>query len=122
MSRLEKAGFTLSSAIPLLKLADDVDLLGVLDASSDNLLPIVGAAIEASPKLIPLAATALNIPPSTYFAAAAALLLVAAGILAVIPDDSVGTVALQTALVIPLGLLLPGALGATGVILSKLKI
>ena len=41
LTRLEKAGFTLTTAIPLLKAADDADVLGYLEASSDTVLPLV---------------------------------------------------------------------------------
>ena len=38
-----------------------------------------------------------------------------------IPDDTTTNIALQTALAVPLGVILPGALGVGGVLLSKLK-
>jgi hypothetical protein len=121
LSRLEKAGFTVSSAIPLIKLADKYDAIGVLEASSEKVLPLVATAIELAPPLLPLAAQALKASPQTLYGGAALSAAAAAGILAVIPDDSVAAIALQTALVLPLGVILPGALGVGGTILSKLK-
>ena len=41
LSRLDRAGFTLTTAAPLLKAADKYDALGYLEASSDNILPLV---------------------------------------------------------------------------------
>lgn len=121
MSRLEKAGFSLTSAIPLLKFADDNDLIGVLEASSDKVLPLIGQAIELAPPLLPLAGTALKAPPTALFGGAAASFAAAAALIAIVPDDSIATIALQAALGIPLGVILPGALGVGGVVLSKLK-
>lgn len=88
LTRLEKAGFTLKTAVPLLIKADELDVLGILESSSDKVLPLVAQGIEVAPALLPLAATALNTPPSTYYAGAAASLLAAVGILNAIPDDS----------------------------------
>ena len=121
LSRLEKAGFTLSSAAPLLKFADEQDLLGVLEASSDKVLPLLATAIDLSPALLPVAATAIKTPPTVLFAGAAGSLAAAAAIVFVIPDDSISNIALQVALAVPLGSLLPGALGVGGVIISKLR-
>ena len=121
LSRLEKAGFTLSSAAPLLKLAEEKDLIGVLEASSDNVLPLIGKAIDLSPALLPVAATALKTPPTVLFGGAAASLAAAGLLITTVPDDSALDIALQVALGIPLATILPVALGAGGVILSKLK-
>ena len=121
LSRLEKAGFTLTSAIPLLKLADEKDLIGVLEASSDNVLPLIGKAIDLSPALLPVAATALSTPPTVLFGGAAASLAAAGLLIATVPDDSVLDIAVQVALGIPLATILPVALGVGGVVLSKLK-
>lgn len=102
-------------------LADDLDLLGVLEASSDKVLPLAATAIEAAPALLPLAGTALKQSPSTLYAGAALSAAAAVGLVAVVPDDSIASIALQTALAVPLGAILPGALGVGGLLLSKLK-
>jgi phosphate/sulfate permease len=121
LSRLEKAGFTLSSAAPLLKKADELDALGVLEASSDKVLPLVATAIELAPSLLPLAATLLKTPPSTLLVGALASAGAAAGIVLAVPDDSVTNIAIQTLAVVPLGLILPGALTIGSVVLGKLS-
>lgn len=121
LSRLERSGFTLKTAIPLIVLADDLDLIGVLEASSEKVLPLVATAIETAPLLLPVAGIALKQSPITLFIGAALSAAAAAGAVLAIPDDSVVNIALQTALVVPLGAVLPGALGVGGVVLSKLK-
>jgi hypothetical protein len=121
LSKLENAGFTLTTAVPLLKFADENDLLGVLEASSDKLLPLIATGIELSPKLLPLAATALKAPTPVFFAGAAGSFGAAAALIAIVPDDSVSSIALQVAAGIPLGLILPGGLAAVGVLLGKLN-
>lgn len=121
LTRLEKAGFTLSSAIPLLKFADENDLLGVLEASSDKVLPLIAKGIELSPQLLPLAATALKVSPSTLSAGALGSLGAAVAVNYLIPDTSVTNIALETLLTIPLGVILPGGLVVGSAVLSKLK-
>lgn len=49
LTRLENAGFTLSTAAPLLKLVDEQDLIGYLEASSDKVLPLVAKGRLAPP-------------------------------------------------------------------------
>jgi hypothetical protein len=116
---LEKAGFTLTSSGPLLKLADDLDILGVLEASSEKILPLLALAIDKAPALLPIAGSLLKASPTTLFGGAAASLASALVVLSAIPDDSVISIALQTALVVPLGAILPVVLGGSGVLLSK---
>eukprot|EP00607_Mallomonas_marina_P007445 CAMPEP_0182416342 /NCGR_PEP_ID=MMETSP1167-20130531/612_1 /TAXON_ID=2988 /ORGANISM="Mallomonas Sp, Strain CCMP3275" /LENGTH=147 /DNA_ID=CAMNT_0024589015 /DNA_START=166 /DNA_END=609 /DNA_ORIENTATION=+ len=121
LTKLEKAGFTLTSAAPLLVIADKFDALGYLEASSDKILPLAAKAIDLAPGLLPLAGTALKTPSSTFYGAAAAALAAAAGAVLLIPDDSVVNIALQTALVVPLGVIAPVGLGIGGTIISKLE-
>lgn len=121
LTRLEKAGFTPSSAIPLLKLADKYDVVGILESSSDKVLPLVAKGIELAPQLLPLASKALKIPSSTLFVGAAASAAAAVGLLYVVPDDSVVNIALQTALFVPLGLVAPGGLAVGGIVLDKIN-
>eukprot|EP01031_Cornospumella_fuschlensis_P031788 gene31787-38427_t len=121
LTKLEKAGFTLTSAAPILKLADQYDLLGLLEASNDRVLPLLAKGIELSPQLLPLASAAIKTPPSTLTTAAIASFFAGVAEVALIPDDSVASVALQTALFLPLGLVLPGALTIGSVLLKKLE-
>ena len=104
----------------MLKFAEEQDLLGVLEASSDKFLPLIASAIELSPSLLPLAATALKAPPSAFFGGATASLAAAVAVIALVPDDSVANVALQTLIAVPLGAVLPVALGVGGVVLGKI--
>ena len=121
MSKLDKAGFTLTSTKQLLKLADDLDALGILEASSNKVLPLLETAIDLSPKLLPLAAPLLNTSPVTLSAAAVASLALAGGVIFVIPDDSVANIALQTAAATLLGAIVPGACAVGSVILGKIN-
>lgn len=121
LTKLEKAGFTLSSATPLLKLVDKYDLLGVLEASNEKVLPLLAKAIDLTPSLLPLADKALKAPPSALAGGALASLALALGEVALIPDDSVGSIALQTLLFVPLGVVLPPVLGISSLLLNKVK-
>ena len=85
------------------------------------MLPLIAQAVDLAPGLLPLAAVALKTPPTVFFGGAAASAAVAAGALFLIPDDSIVNIALQAALAVPLGVLLPGGLTVGGVVLSKLK-
>lgn len=105
----------------MLQKADELDVLGVLESSSDKVLPLVAKAIDLSPSLLPLASFAIKTPPTTLTAGALASLVTAAGLIYIIPDDSVTTVALQAFLGVPLGVVLPGALVVGSVVLSKLS-
>jgi Protein of unknown function (DUF1118) len=111
----------LTTASSLLIFADDNDLIGVLEASSDKVLPLIATGVDLAPSLLPLAAVALKTPPAVFFGGAAASAVAAAGAIFLIPDDSVLNIALQAAVAVPLGLLLPGGLTVGGVVLSKLK-
>jgi len=121
LSKLEKSGLTLKKAAPLLVLADDLDLLGVADASKDKVLPLLDTAIDAAPALLPVAKTAINTSPITLVGGAVASAGAAYVVVSSIPDDNVSNIALQTAIAFPLGILLPVALLAGSAILSKLK-
>jgi hypothetical protein len=79
----------------------------------------VATAIETAPALLPLAGVALKTPPAVLFAGALGSAAAAAALIVVVPDDSLTNVALQTALAVPLGVLLPGALAVTAALLSK---
>jgi len=121
LSKLDKAGFTLTTAKPLLKLADEVDALGYLEASSDTVLSLAGTAIETAPALLPLAGAALKAGPTPLYLGAAASAGAAAAIIFAVPDETVTDIAIQTASMIGLGLVLPGALTVGGTLLSKIS-
>jgi hypothetical protein len=111
----------LKTAVPLLVLADEIDALGFLEASSDKVLPLVAKAVELAPALLPIAGVALKLPGATLYAGAGLSLAAAAAVIISIPDDSVTDIAIQTALAVPLGAILPVSLGLGGFLLSKLK-
>ena len=121
LSRLEKSGFKLTTAIPLLVKADELDVLGVLEASSDKVLPLIATAIDLAPAALPLVKIAINTPAFLLFIGAGASAAAAYAVTAVIPDDSITNIALQTALAVPLGVIIPGALTVGAGLLSKLK-
>ena len=111
----------MKTAAPLLVLADKYDALGVLEASSDKVLPLAAKAIELAPALLPLAGTALKTSPTVLYGGAAVSVVAAVSFVNLIPDDSVSSIALQTLIAVPLGAIIPGALGVGGFVLSKLK-
>ena len=121
LTRLEKAGFTLTTAKPLLKLADDKDILGYLEASSDSVLSLAATAIEIAPAALPLAGTALKAGPAPLFLGAVASAGTAFGIYEFVPDDSVLNIALQTTAIGTLGVLVPGALTVAGGLLATIS-
>ena len=121
LSRLDKAGFKLSTAKPLLKKDEELDVLGVLEASSDKVLPLLATVIDLAPGLLPLAGPVLNTPPFVLFATGFASLAAAFAVITVIPDNTVSDVALQTALVIPLATLIPAVTLIGGGALSKIS-
>ena len=106
---MDAAGFKLSSVKPLLILADELDALGVAEANADKVLPLISTAVSLAPGLLPLVGTAVKTPPATYFGGAAASAAAAFAAVSVIPDDSTSSIAVQTILVVLLGLVLPGA-------------
>lgn len=121
LSRLESAGLSLSTIVPLLKFANNNDLLGVLESSSADILPVIGAAVENLPVLLPVAQYALNMPPVVLPLIALASAAGTAAFVTVVPDDSVFSVTLQTIIAIPFGLVVPGIAGGAGVLLAKYK-
>lgn len=121
LSRLERAGLKLSTLTPLLRVLDELDVLGYVEQNADTVLPLVQKGVELTPSLLPLAAKALTISPAVLSNAALVAFLAGVGEVLVIPDTSVTTVALQTALFLPLGVILPGSLMAASAVLNKLK-
>ena len=121
LSRLEKSGFRLSTVAPILKKADELEVLPLLAASSDKILPLAVTAIDLAPTLLPVAGGVLKAGPVPLAGAGVASLVAAVTIVFAIPDDSVSNIALQTALAVPLGAIIPGASLIGAGLLSKLK-
>lgn len=109
----------MSTIVPLLMFANKYDLIGVLESSSDEILPIVGAVIDKLTVLLPTAQYALSLSPTFLAGIAVASAAGSVALTTAIPDDSVFFVALQTALVVPFGLVLPGVAGGASIFLSK---
>ena len=121
LSKLDRAGLKLSTAAPLLIKADELDLLGVVASSSDKVLGLAVTAVDLAPALLPIAGGLVKAGPTPLLGGAVASLAAAAVVVGAIPDDSVTNVALQTALVVPLGAIIPGASIVGAGLLSKLK-
>jgi hypothetical protein len=121
LSKLDRAGFKLSTVTPLLVKADELDLLGVLASSSDKVLGLAVTAVDTAPVLLTIVGTLVKAGPTPLLGGAVVSLGAAATVLGVIPDDSISNVALQTALAVPLGAIVPGACLIGAGLLSKLK-
>lgn len=107
LSKAQAAGITLGKLEPLLELAaDNPDILILVEASGPEVLAILPSVVDLAPGALPLLATAVGIPPIALSAAGASVLAAAVATLAVVPDDSVATVAFQTLVV---GLSVPAA-------------
>jgi Protein of unknown function (DUF1118) len=119
LSKLEQAGLTLRDVEKLLPVLDELDAIGITQALSKDLMPLAPTALAAAPALLPLAAGALGIPPGLLYGAAAASLAAGAAAIALIPDDSVGSIALQAFLAVPLLVVLPGAAVVGANVLTK---
>jgi hypothetical protein len=110
LSKAQAAGVSLSNLEPLLALAaGNKDVLILVEASGPELLPLLPTMVKFVPPALPLLGTAIGIPPGVIQAAGLASLLGAAGAVAVIPDDTVANVAVQTLAVGVLGVAVPGA-------------
>ncbi|CAM9888476.1 unnamed protein product [Heterosigma akashiwo] len=123
LSKIERAGLTLSQTAPLLKLVDEQGLLYLLEDEElvNKAVPLLPTLVEQAPKLLPLAGAALKAGPTPLYALAAAGLAAGAAEIALIPDDSVASIALQAFLAVPLLAVAPAAGVIGGTILSKLK-
>ncbi|CAN0014932.1 unnamed protein product, partial [Phaeothamnion confervicola] len=121
LSKLEKAGLTLKDVEKLLPLIDEYDVIGTGLELGDDVLKIAPTALDAAPALLPLAAAALNIPPAALYAAAFASLAGGAFAINAIPDTSLGLIALQTFLAVPLLAVAPVASLIGAIILTKVN-
>lgn len=120
LSKAQAAGLSLSKLEPLLALAaENKEVLILVEAATPEVLPILPKLVELAPPALPLLATAVSVPPAALSAAGLAAFAAAAGVVILVPDDSILQVAEQTLAV--------GVLGAAGaaslagsVILGKL--
>jgi hypothetical protein len=81
----------------------------LVEASGPEVLPLLPTIVDVAPAALPLLASAVSIPSTVFPVLGLGLLAGAAGAVAVIPDDTVLNVALQTLIV---GTALPGAVAA----------
>lgn len=121
LRKASNAGVKFADLEPLLKLADDQGLLYVLDAVSEDALPLLPTLVETAPAVLPLAAGALSIPAPLYFLLALGCPLGAYEITQIIPDDTVVNIALQTLLAVPLATAFPVLFGGVGVVAGKIQ-
>ncbi len=120
LSKAQAAGISLSKVEPLLALAAEYpDILILVEASGPDLLKILPTVVDLAPGALPLLATAIATPPAVIQGAGIGALVAAAAAVALIPDDSVTNVALQT-LAVGVAVPLAGASLAGAAILSKL--
>ncbi|KAG5182403.1 hypothetical protein JKP88DRAFT_348853, partial [Tribonema minus] len=119
LSKLERAGLTLRDLEAALPFLDDIDAIALGKELSPDLLAIAPKALEAAPALLPLAAAALDIPPSALLTGAALSVVAGLAAIAAIPDDSIGAIALQAFLAVPLLVLAPGAAVVGAGVLTK---
>ena len=121
MSKLDKAGVKLTTLGPLIKQAEKLGALSLVEGKADQLLPLLNTAVDLAPALLPVAKGALSAGPTPFLLLAVASFVSALAVVGVIPDDSVSNVALQTLLAVPLGAIVPGACVVGAGVLSKLK-
>jgi len=121
LSKAQDAGISLTKLEPLLDLAaSNPEILVLVEASGPELLPILPKIVDLAPGALPLLASAVGISPSLLQVAAVASLGAAAGVVVVVPDDSVVNVAIQTLAVATLGVAAPAASVVGSLVLGKL--
>jgi Protein of unknown function (DUF1118) len=121
LSKAQAAGITLSKLEPLLKLAAaNPEILILVEASGPELLPLLPTIVDLAPAALPILASAVSVPPPIIGAVGLAALAAAGAAVAVIPDDSVVNIAVQT-LAVGLALPVAGASLAGAAILGQLK-
>jgi hypothetical protein len=115
----EKLGLKFSSLAPVIRFADEKDLLGVADSSFGQFVSVVEGAVVKIPRVLPFVTQALQRNPSVYFTAAVISLSSACACVATIGEESAMAVALQTLLFVALGVLLPGAFVGCGILAKQ---
>ena len=107
LSKAQAAGLSLSKLEPLLQLAaSNPEILVLVEASGPELLPILPTVVKVAPPALPLLAAAIQVPPPALAVLGLGALGAAAGVVYVVPDDTIVNIAAQTFAV--------GALGAAG--------
>ena len=107
LSKAQAAGLSLSKLEPLLELAaKNPDVLILAEAAGPEVLPLLPKVVELAPPALPLLAAAIQVPPTALAVAGAGALGAAAGVVILVPDESLLQIAGQTFAV--------GALGAAG--------
>lgn len=121
LSKASEAGLSLSKLEPLLALAaENPEILILVESATPELLPILPKVVDLAPGALPLLASAVSIPPAALQIAGLASLGAAAGIVAVVPDDTVVDVAAQTLAVGVLGVAAPAASFIGAAVVSKI--
>lgn len=121
LSKAQAAGISLSKLETILGyVADQPELLILVEASGPELLPVLPTLINLAPPALPLLAAAVSIPAGAIQAAGLASLVAAAGIVVAVPDDSATLVAAQTLAVGVLGVAVPAASFIGGSILGQI--
>ncbi|CAM9584170.1 unnamed protein product [Pylaiella littoralis] len=121
LSKLEKAGLTLKDVERLLPLVDENDLIGLAKGLGPDLLKVAPSALAAAPAALPLLAAGLGVPGETLYLAALGSFAAGAGLVTVLPDDSVTSIALETFVAFPLLFVFPAVLGVAGFALTGLN-
>jgi hypothetical protein len=116
LSKAQAAGISLTKLEPLLALAaENKDVLILVEAAGPELLPVLPKVVELAPQALPLLGALIQISPGTLQLGAFASVAAAAAAVAIVPDDTIVEVALQTIAVAVLGAAVPVAsiVGAT---------
>jgi len=126
LSKLSAAGITLSKLEPLILAAADQGVLSevlvLTEAAGPDIVPLLPTVVDLAPGALPLLAGALGLAnPALLAGAAAASAGAAAGLVVLIPDDTVLQVAGQTLGVAVLGVAAPLALLAGAAALGKVQ-
>jgi len=97
LSKAQKAGLSLSKLEPLLELvAQNPEVLVLVEASAPEVLPLLPTVVRLAPPLLPLLAAAIEIPPAALAVVGAGALGGAAGVVFLVPDDTLLQIAGQT--------------------------
>jgi len=120
LSKAQDAGLSLSKLEPLLQLAADYpSVLVIAEAAGPDILPLLPTVVDLAPPVLPLLGLAVSLPPIALELAGLASLGAAAGIVFIVPDDTIASVAIQTLAFGVLGLAVPVASIGGAQILKK---
>lgn len=100
LSKAEESGLSLTQVEKILALtAENPDVLILLEAAGPDagkFLPTVTKLVDVAPAALPLLASLIQIPESVLLLGAVASLGAAGGIVVLVPDDTVLSIAAQT--------------------------